>query len=81
MTFEDWWASEYRGHTGQGYAKRAWEAAQSAEKEKRKSLTDKEITEIMLANGFTIKDGCDNLKPYVFQAVRAIERRILGEEE
>ena len=46
-----------------------------------RKMTDEEITEIMLANGFTIKDGCDKLKPYVFQAVRAIERRINGEEE
>jgi len=38
MTFEDWWASEYRGHTGQGYAKRAWEAAQAAEREKYAEL-------------------------------------------
>lgn len=37
MTYEDWWASEYRGHTGQGYAKRAWEAAQAAERERIKS--------------------------------------------
>ena len=44
-------------------------------------LTDEEISEIMIANGFKIKDGCDGLKPYVFQAVRAIERRINGEDE
>ena len=47
----------------------------------KRKLTDEEITEIMLDNGFTIKEGCDGLKPYVFQAVRAIERRINGEEE
>ena len=46
-----------------------------------RKLTDEEITEIMLDNGFKIKDGCDGLKPYVYQAVRAIERRINGEEE
>ena len=49
--------------------------------QRARKMTDEEITEIMLANGFTIKDGCDKLKPYVFQAVRAIERRINGEEE
>lgn len=38
-------------------------------------LTDAEIREIFLANGFTIKDGESDLKPYVFKAARAIEAR------
>lgn len=37
-----------------------------------KGLTDHAIREIMLANGFTIKEGLDDLKPYVYQAVRAV---------
>lgn len=35
------------------------------------------IREIMLANGFTIKDGCDDLKPYVYQAAQAIAAEAL----
>lgn len=30
------------------------------------------IREILLANGFTIKDGHDDLKPYVYEAVEAV---------
>jgi len=35
-------------------------------------MTDAEIKEIFLANGFTIKTGCDDLKPYVYEAARAL---------
>lgn len=38
-----------------------------------KPLTDEQIKEIMLANGFNIKDGLTDLKPYVYAAARAIE--------
>lgn len=40
-------------------------------------LSDEEIRDVMLSNGFTIKEGYADLKPYVFQAVRAIEQAIL----
>ena len=40
--------------------------AQSAE------VTDSMIREVFLANGFTIKDGHSDLKPYVYAAARAL---------
>ena len=36
-------------------------------------MTNEEIRTLMLANGFTIKEGLTDLKPYVYQAARAIE--------
>ena len=36
------------------------------------ALTDAQIREIFLAHGFTIKPGCDDLKPYVYGAARAL---------
>jgi hypothetical protein len=38
-----------------------------------KGLKDSEIREIMLNRGYTIKDGYDDLKPYVYQAAYDIE--------
>lgn len=38
-------------------------------------LSNAEIREILLANGFTIKPGHDDLKPYVYQAIRALLAR------
>jgi hypothetical protein len=35
-------------------------------------MTDNQIREIFLANGFTIKDGQTDLKPYVYAAARAL---------
>ena len=35
-------------------------------------VTDSMIREAFLANGFTIKDGYSDLKPYVYAAARAI---------
>ena len=35
-------------------------------------VTDEQIKEAFLANGFTIKDGRSDLKPYVYAAARAI---------
>jgi hypothetical protein len=35
-------------------------------------LTDEQIKDILLANGFTIKEGQTDLKPYVYQAARAL---------
>lgn len=36
-------------------------------------LTEDEIRDIYLANGFTIKEGQTDLKDYVYMAARAIE--------
>ena len=36
------------------------------------SLTDEQIKAVFLANGFTIKEGLSDLKPYVYQAARAL---------
>ena len=41
-------------------------------------LTDAEIRSIFLANGFTVKEGQTDLKPYVFEAARAIEAKVLA---
>jgi hypothetical protein len=35
-------------------------------------VTDAQIREVFIANGFTIKDGQTDLKPYVYQAARAL---------
>ena len=35
-------------------------------------VTDEQIKAVFLANGFTIKDGLADLKPYVYQAARAL---------
>lgn len=35
-------------------------------------LSDEEIHDIFIANGFTIKDGQTDLKPYVYAAARAL---------
>lgn len=39
---------------------------------KQEEVTDSMIREAFLANGFTIKDGHSDLKPYVYAAARAI---------
>lgn len=36
-------------------------------------MTNDEIKALMLANGFSIKEGLSDLKPYVYLAARAIE--------
>lgn len=35
-------------------------------------MTDDQIREVFLANGFTIKEGQADLKPYVYAAARAL---------
>lgn len=35
-------------------------------------MTNKEIKRIFLENGFSIKEGQTDLKPYVYQAARAL---------
>lgn len=37
--------------------------------------SDAEIREVFLANGFTIRPGHGDLKPYVYQAARALITR------
>lgn len=39
-----------------------------------KKLTNQQIRDICLANGYTIKPGNDDLKPYVYAAARDIEK-------
>lgn len=39
---------------------------------KSATVSDAQIKAVFLANGFTIKPGCDDLKPYVYQAARAL---------
>lgn len=41
------------------------------------SLTDDQIREVFLANGFTVKEGQTDLKPYVFAAARALLAKTL----
>lgn len=41
-------------------------------------LTDDEIRTILLAGGFEIKPGFDDLKPYVYEAVRALEDALIA---
>lgn len=39
-------------------------------------MSDIDIRQMFLANGFTIKEGMTDLKPYVYEAARAIEAHI-----
>lgn len=39
------------------------------------------IREIFLAHGFTVKEGCDDLKPYVYEAAEALLAELKGETE
>lgn len=43
-------------------------------------MTDDQIRTIMLAAGFTIKDGLTDLEPYVYAAARAIEAAAVDAE-
>lgn len=55
----------------------AWLASQSAPPPAEVPLlTDDEIRETYLGNGFTVKDGQHDLKPYVFASARAIEAAV-----
>lgn len=60
-------------HLGLADIQRLRAAVERAEKQEAMRLSDDEIRELLLPNGFRIKDGCSDLKPYVFQAARAIE--------
>lgn len=40
-------------------------------------LSDEEVRSIFMANGFTIKDGQTDLKPYVYASAKALERAVL----
>jgi hypothetical protein len=43
-------------------------------------ITDDDIRRVFLAHGFTIKDGQTDLKPYVFDAARALLAEATGQE-
>jgi hypothetical protein len=47
-------------------------AAPAAPQPAQQPLTDEQIKRIMLDNGFTIKEGLTDLKPYVYAAARAL---------
>lgn len=38
-------------------------------------MTDAEIKEVFLSRGFSVKAGCNDLKPYVYEAARALLAR------
>lgn len=42
-------------------------------------MTNEQIREIFLANGFTVKEGQADLKPYVYAAARALINATLEE--
>lgn len=44
-------------------------------------LSNEEIRNVFLSNGFTIKHGNNNLKPYVFNAARALEKAVLEKNQ
>ena len=46
-----------------------------------KKLTDQQIRDICLANGYTIKPGNDDLKPYVYAAARDIEKAVIDSNQ
>lgn len=58
-----WMASEFRKRTA------------TAEQAPRLALTDEQIRDVFMANGFTIKEGQTDLKPYVYAAARALLAR------
>ena len=44
------------------------------------SITNEEIKLIFLENGFSIKEGLDDLKPYVYEAARKVIKAVkIGE--
>ena len=42
------------------------------------TVTDDQIRRIFMEHGFTIKAGCDDLKPYVYAAARALIDEVLA---
>lgn len=46
----------------------------------RDTLTREQIRDVFLANGFTIKEGLTDLKPYVYDAAYALLARIKANE-
>ena len=47
-------------------------ALYASPKDEAQPISDNTIREVFLANGFTIKEGLDDLKPYVYAAARAL---------
>jgi hypothetical protein len=51
---------------------RGFDEGRAIEAEARAPISDERIREVFMAHGFTIKPGCDDLKPYVYAAARAL---------
>ena len=47
----------------------------------RSVISDDKIREIFIANGFTIKEGLDDLKPYVYAAAHALINEVLSVDD
>lgn len=47
-------------------------------RQQSKVITDDDIRAVLLSSGFTVKEGQDDLMPYVFTSVRRIEQLILN---
>ena len=84
--FEQWVSDSGRGHLLERDPVRHWYKdltvtawwaawlgrAALAQSPARQELTDTQIREVFLENGFTIKEGQTDLKPYVYSAARAL---------
>jgi len=74
LAFRDWWISDYsdEGNPFRLNSSAYWAWAGWSEAMRTQPLTDEQIKRIMLDNGFTIKEGLTDLKPYVYAAARAL---------
>lgn len=61
------WPNMFSEHQMRAYAQAYADSLRSTSQP-----TDAQIREVFLANGFTVKEGQTDLKPYVFQAARAL---------
>lgn len=50
------------------------------EEDDKQIVPDSKIREIFLRNGFTIKEGHDDLKPYVYAAARDLIKETIKEQ-
>lgn len=50
------------------------------EEDNKQIVPDSKIREIFLRNGFTIKEGHDDLKPYVYAAARELIEETIKEQ-
>jgi len=72
MQEEEWQWADLLAAAGTVSEEDCEAAARSTPTPAAQGLTDAQIRAVFLANGFTIKEGCDDLKPYVYQAARAL---------